>query len=119
MCHIKANETYEKLIKENEEIIHSLKDEIAEVKLRCMRLTMDNEKLNSTLRAKTDNLKNLADTINHLTDENKRLQTKFDSLSAENMSLCETLQQRVEQVEQLKNDLKAVKTVSRLSSPNL
>lgn len=104
-----ANETYEKLIKENEEIISTLKDEIASVKLRCMRLTMDNEKLNYTLRTKADTLKNLTETLNTLTNENTRLQSKFDGITAENKSLHESLQQRVLQVEQLKSDLETVK----------
>ena len=110
-----ANEQYEKLIKENEEIIRALKDEIATVKVRCMRLTMDNEKVNHALRNKTESLRHLTETVAHLTDENAKLQTKFSSLAAENKSLSESLQQRGEQVEKLKSDLKSVKIVSRLS----
>ena len=36
------NRKYEKLIKENEQVIKSLKDEVASIKLRCFRLTMVN-----------------------------------------------------------------------------
>jgi len=105
----KANETYENLVKENEQLIKSLREEVAAIKLRCFRLTMDNEKLNFTLRNKTDNLKNFADTITNLTTENNQLQSKFYDLSNENKNLVDSLQQRINQVDQLKNDLESVK----------
>ena len=106
-----ANVTYEKLIKENEDLIQILKDEVSSVKLRCFRLTMDNEKLNHTLRTKADNLKNLAETISNLSIENNKLQTKFEDVTAENKQLYESLQVRIDQVAQLKNDLETVKMV--------
>ena len=103
---------YEKLVKENEDLITVLKDEVANVKLRCMNLTMENDKLNFTLRSKADNMKSLADTISSLTDENQRLQTKFHDLTAENKNLVDSLQHRVQQIVQLKIDLETVKCVS-------
>lgn len=105
----KANESYENLVKENESLIKSLREEVAAIKLRCFRLTMDNEKLNFTLRNKTDNLKNFADTITNLTTENNQLQSKFYDLSNENKNLVDSLQQRINQVDQLKNDLESIK----------
>ena len=50
---MKANEKYELLVRENEQLIKSLKEEVASIKLRCFRLTMvgffghgDNNELN-------------------------------------------------------------------------
>lgn len=108
----KANETYENLVKENEQLIKTLREEVAAIKLRCFRLTMDNEKLNFTLRNKTDNLKNFAETITNLTHDNNQLQSKFHDLSLENKNLVESLQNRINQVDQLKTDLETVKLVS-------
>lgn len=104
-----ANETYEKLIRENEALIKTLKDEVASIKLRCFRLTMDNEKLNFTLRSKADSLKNLAETISSLTNDNNNLQEKFNDLSVDNKNLLESLQERIGQVASLKNELESVK----------
>lgn len=126
-----ANETYEKLIRENEALIKSLKDEVASIKLRCFRLTMvtekpckfiawklsnfqffqDNEKLNFTLRSKADSLKNLAETISSLTSDNNNLQEKFNDLSIDNKNLLETLQDRINQVASLKTELESAKIV--------
>lgn len=89
-----------------------MKEEVASVKSRCLRLTMDNEKLNFALRSKADNLKNLAETITNLTNENNKLQLKFDDLTNENKNLIQSLEHRISQVEQLKNDLETVKLVS-------
>ena len=72
---------------------------------------MDNEKLNHALRTKTDNLKNLADTITSLTNDQANLQNKFDDLTSENKNLMESLQVRIDQVAQLKSDLETVKMV--------
>lgn len=107
----KANDTYERLIKENEEIIRVLKDEVSSVKLRCLRLTMDNERLNHTLKNKADNLKTVADQLTNLANENNKLQDKFESLSTENKNLFESLQQRLDQIEELKGELQSVKLV--------
>ena len=76
-----------------------------------MKLTMDNEKLNFTLKSKTESLKNLNETLLTLTNENTRIQNRFESLSEENKNLHDVLQQRVEQVEQLKHELDGVKKV--------
>ena len=100
------------MVKENEQLIKTLREEVAAIKLRCFRLTMDNEKLNFTLRNKTDNLKNFADTITNLTNENNQLQNKFHDLSTENKNLVDSLQMRINQIDQLKNDLESIKLVS-------
>ena len=92
-------------------MIQVLKEEVSAIKLRCFRLTMDNEKLNHALRTKTDNLKNLADTITSLTNDQANLQNKFDDLTSENKNLMESLQVRIDQVAQLKSDLETVKMV--------
>ena len=68
--------------------------------------------MNATLKGKADNLKNLAETIGRLTEENNKLQNKFDDLTAENKSLVDSLEHRIEQVAQLKSDLETVKFVS-------
>ena len=68
--------------------------------------------MNATLKGKADNLKNLAETIGSLTEENNKLQTKFEDLTAENKSLVDSLEHRIEQVAQLKSDLETVKFVS-------
>jgi chromosome segregation ATPase len=107
-----ANDTYEKLIKENEDLIKMLKEEVSAVKIRCLRLTMDNEKLSSALKLKTDDMKSLNDTITSLADENSKLQGKFQDLTNENKTLLDSLQQRIDQVAQLKCDLESVKMVS-------
>lgn len=104
-----ANETYQKLIKENETVIKSLKDDVAAIKLRCFRLTMDNEKLNFTLRNKADSLKNLAETITSLTSDNDSLQMRFNDLSNDNKNLLVSLQERIDQVASLKKELESIK----------
>ena len=72
---------------------------------------MDNDKLNYTLKTKTDSLNSLTEKLNSLTDENRKLQSKFDSVSVENKNLQEALQDRAQQVDQLRTDLESVKTV--------
>lgn len=135
-----ANETYERLIKENEDLITCLKVEVTSVKKRCLELTLvtlplhritqkekyiypffvlfcycafeqENEKINNTLKSKVENLTNLTSTIANLTEENTRLQDKFDTLSAENRDLVASLQSRVDQVTQLKAELDNIKLV--------
>ncbi len=129
-----ANQAYEKLVRENEALIKSLKDEVASIKLRCFRLTMvsakpclgsylyliyfkiypifkDNEKLNFTLRNKADSLKNLAETISSLTKENNSLQDRFNDLSNDNKNLLGSLQERIDQVAALKTELESVRIV--------
>ena len=94
-----------------------MKEEVSAIKLRCFRLTMDNEKLNHALRTKTDNLKNLADTITSLTNDHTNLQNKFDDLTSENRNLMESLQLRIDQVAQLKSDLEtAAKYIEELEA---
>ncbi len=133
-----ANQTYEGLIKENDESIRMFKDELNNVKMRCLRLTMDNEKLNYTLQSKCENFKTVNDTLSNLATENDKLKIKFDVnsavlatpihsnmllnlalfskyLSNENRNLVELLQRRISQVESLKQDLENVKMVSQLS----
>jgi predicted nuclease with TOPRIM domain len=73
---------------------------------------MDNEKLNHTLKAKAESLKSMGDTIANLTNENNKLHSKFETVSAENRQLYESLQKRAEQVELLKTDLEGVRIVS-------
>ena len=51
---MKANEKYEKLVRENEQLIKSLKEEVASIKLRCFRLTMASE-LKHLLNNKSNN----------------------------------------------------------------
>lgn len=104
-----SNQAYEKLIQDNESLIKSLKEEVASIKLRCFRLTMDNEKLNFTLRSKADSLKNLAETISSLTQDNNSLQSRFNDLSNDNKNLLESLQERISQVASLKSELESVR----------
>jgi chromosome segregation ATPase len=104
-----ANNSYQKVLKENETVIKGLKDDVASIKLRCFRLTMDNEKLNFTLRNKADSLKNLAETITSLTADNNNLKQKFEALSGDNKTLLDSLQQRITQVSVLENELESVK----------
>lgn len=75
-----ANDNYAKLMKENEEVIICLKEELSSVKLRCLKLTMDNDRLTHTLKSKTDNLKILQDQLATLVNENSQLQSKCDNL---------------------------------------
>ncbi len=44
MFFLQANETYEKLIKENEDLINILKEEVTSVKLKCINLSTVNFK---------------------------------------------------------------------------
>lgn len=65
---------------------------------------------------------NLTDKIASLTEENARLQDKFDSISGENRNLLDSLQTRIDQVAQLKSELESVKLVNAQISyiyPNL
>jgi predicted nuclease with TOPRIM domain len=65
---------------------------------------------------------NLTDKIASLTEENARLQDKFDSISGENRNLLDSLQTRIDQVAQLKSELESVKLVNTQISyiyPNL
>ena len=105
---------YEKLINENEDLIQNMKEEIATVKSKCLRLTLDNEKLNYTLKMKVENLKNMSENISFLSNENKQLQSKFDELTSENKSLSQSLQERCAEIEQLKTELTSLKMVSFL-----
>ncbi len=73
-----ANETYERLVKENDDTIRMLRDELTNIKMRCLRLTMENEKINYTLQSKTENFKTINDTLNTLSEENHKLKEKFD-----------------------------------------
>lgn len=104
-----ANNNYQKIIKENEVMIKGLKDEVASIKLRCFRLTMDNEKLNFTLRNKADSLKNLAENITSLTSDNNNLLTKFNDLTSNNRDLMEKLEERIDQVASLEKQMESVK----------
>lgn len=104
-----ANLTYEKLILENEDLIQGLKEEVSSIKLRCFRLTMDNEKLNHALKTKAGDLKNLADTMENLSNDHSNLQSKYLDLTTENKDLMDSLQIRIDQVALLKNDLESVK----------
>lgn len=106
-----ANDTYERLIKENEELITCLRAELNAMKRRCLDLTLDNEKINNTLKNKVEVFVNMTETISNLTTENARLQTKFESLSAENRDLVDSLQTRIDQVAQLKAELENLKMV--------
>ena len=47
-----ANDMYEALVKENEDLITTLKEEVATIKLRCLRLTLVRFDLTLTLRLK-------------------------------------------------------------------
>jgi len=105
---------YEKLINENDDLITSLKEEIATVKSKCLRLTLDNEKLNYTLKMKVENLKNMSENISFLSNENKQLQGKLDQLTNKNKSLSDSLQERCAEIEQLKTELTSLKMVSFL-----
>jgi chromosome segregation ATPase len=107
----KANDTYEKLVQENEDIIKTLQDEVASFKLRCFKLNMDNEKLNYAMKLKSENVNNLTTQLTSLNDENNKLQNKFDNLTNENKNLLDSLQHRIDQISQLKDDLENVKIV--------
>ena len=72
------NETYEKLLKENEALIAIFKEEINEFKGRCLKLSTENEKLNFTLKNRADNLKNYSETLSNLNEENSQLKSKFE-----------------------------------------
>ena len=76
-----------------------------------MRLTMDNEKLNFTLKSKAEYLKALTDTISDLNSEKTNMQARFESIMAENKSLHGSLQEQVNHVAKLKTDMEAVKLV--------
>lgn len=72
------NETYEKLLKENEALIAIFKEEISDFKSRCLKLSTENEKLNFTLKNRADNLKNYSETLSNLNEENGQLKGKFE-----------------------------------------
>jgi FtsZ-binding cell division protein ZapB len=91
-----------------------LKEEIATVKSKCLRLTLDNEKLNYTLKMKVENLTKMSNKISFLSNENKLLKMDFEKLSGENKSLLESLQERSAEIEQLKTELSSLKMVSFL-----
>lgn len=77
-------------------------------------LFQENEKINNTLRNKVETFVNMTETISNLTAENARLHTKFESLTAENQDLVQSLQTRIDQVAQLKTELESLKTVNSL-----
>lgn len=104
-----SNETYEKVVRDNEGVIKTLKDEVASIKLRCFRLTMDNEKLNFTLNNKADNLRNLAESLTNITSDNDNLQNQLNDFSNENKNLKDQLQERLDQVDSLKADFETTK----------
>ena len=106
-----ANDTYERLVQENEDLIKTLQDEVSSFKLRCLKLNMDNEKLNYALKLKSENVNNLTTQLTSLNDENNKLQNKFDNLTSENKNLLDSLQHRIDQINQLKNDLENVRSV--------
>jgi hypothetical protein len=83
-----TNETYERLLKENDDSIRMFKDELNNVKMRCMRLTMDNEKLNYTLQSKCENFKMVNETLSNLATENDKLKVKFDVCALINVRFC-------------------------------
>jgi hypothetical protein len=72
---------------------------------------MDNEKLNYALKLKSENVNNLTTQLTSLNDENNKLQSKFDNLAHENKNLLDSLQHRIDQINQLKYDLENVKIV--------
>ena len=76
-----TNASYERLIKENEEIINCLKDELSSVKLRCLKFTMDNDRLDHTVKAKSDMCKNLQEQLNSIMKEKSDLQANYDIVS--------------------------------------
>ncbi|RNA08855.1 tax1-binding 1, partial [Brachionus plicatilis] len=102
-----ANDSYAKLMKENEEIIACLKDELSSVKLRCLKLTMDNDRLTHTLKTKTENLKNLQDQLSTLVSENSDLQSKYDNLqNGQMLELEKKVSEQVEELNKLREQLK-------------
>lgn len=104
-----ANNTYEKLVQENEELIKVLKEEVSNVKMRCMKLNLDNDKLNFAVKLKSENLRDVTTQLVSLNDENTKLQNKFDDLANENKNLQDSLKNRIDQINQLKGDLEDVK----------
>lgn len=104
------NTSYETLVKQNEDLIKTLKDEIITVKVRCIRLTMENEKLCGQIKVKDQQATKLNESSAQINIDNAQLQKQLDDLLEENNKLMESLEQKVEIVAQLKSDLDKVKT---------
>lgn len=108
-----ANETYEKLIRENEDVITILREEISNVKSKCKNLSNENERLNSSLLKKDDELKVIEDSINELKIDNKELKElkdKFETLESDNKNLLDSLERRTNQIDLLKIEFDSMKT---------
>lgn len=106
--HLSAtNQSYVKLIKENEEIITCLKDELSSVKLRCLKFTMDNESLTHSIKLKSECFKNLQDQMSVVLKENANIQAKYDALSSGQISSLEgQIKEQADELSKLKDQIK-------------
>ncbi|CAF1053420.1 unnamed protein product [Brachionus calyciflorus] len=98
---VASNESQAKLIKQNEEIIDCLKEELSTIKLKCLKLSLDNERVNHTLKIKTDEVKNLQDQINLINQEKNDL---INNGQIENLE--KKVQDQVDELAKLRDQLK-------------
>lgn len=101
----KSNETYERLVKDNESMINFLKNEIVSFKIRGVATNGDIEKLTHELKTRTNEL-------NALNDENIILRKRYEEVSRENRNILEVVTRRVAQIDALKNDNMTLNKVS-------
>lgn len=106
-----ANETYERLIKENEDLIRILKEEVVSIKSRNLRTSLDNERLTHALKAKLEEISLLNDQLAMLKHDNQILLDKVENLNKEKQELNELLRNENENLEKFKKNMENDKLV--------